>query len=179
VSDNLFSYSPLAAIDGVSRVLVVVPCGKSKIWDCEPHRGPAVAADAYTGTPFRLNRQYAEHFGDVWVVLSAKYGFIASDFSIPAPYEVSFKYPATGSITVDRLREQVRERQLDRYPVIVGLGGKAYRAAVEATFADSSSRLVFPFAGLPLGKSLQAVKHAITSGDPGFSTSGVSDGQSR
>jgi hypothetical protein len=160
-------------------VLVVVPCGRSKIWDREPHRGSVAAAEAYTGTPFRLNRQYAERFGDSWVVLSAKYGFIAPDFSISAPYEVSFKYPATSPIVFDRLRQQVREQQLGRHRITVGLGGKAYRAAIEAAFADSSARLVFPFAGMPLGKSLQEVKHAITSGAPGFSASEVGDGQSR
>ena len=148
-------------------MLVFVPCGRSKIWDSEPERGRATAAGAYTGTPFRLNRQYAEHFGDAWVVLSAKYGFIAPDFTIPEPYEVSFKHPKTRPISIDRVREQVREQQLGRYSVVVGLGGKEYRAVVEAAFADLSVRLVFPFAGLPLGKSLQATKCAITSGDLG------------
>jgi hypothetical protein len=69
----------------------VIPCSRSKIWDCEPDRGSVAAADAYTGTPFRLNRQYAERFGDTWVVLSANYGFIAPKFIIPAPCEVTFK----------------------------------------------------------------------------------------
>ncbi len=70
---------------GVPMRLVIVPCGCSKIWDRDPKRGPVAAAEAYTGTPFRLNRQYAECFGDAWVVLSAKYGFIAPEFSIPEP----------------------------------------------------------------------------------------------
>jgi hypothetical protein len=83
--------------------LVIVPCGRSKVWDREPNRGPAAAADAYTGTPFRLNLQYAERFGDAWVVLSGKYGFIAPNFMITEPYEVSFKYPATSPIAIDRL----------------------------------------------------------------------------
>ncbi len=103
------------------RSLVVVPCGKSKIWDRKPAHGPVAAAEAYTGMPFRLNWQYAERFGDAWVVLSAKYGFIAHEFIIPGPYEVSFKYPATDPIAFDRLRQQLQ--QLDRFPVIVGLGG--------------------------------------------------------
>jgi hypothetical protein len=41
--------------------------------------------------PFRLNHQYAERFGDVWVVLSADYGLIPPDLSIPDLYGVSFK----------------------------------------------------------------------------------------
>ena len=89
-------------------VLVIVPCGKSKLWDREPHHGAVTAGEAYTGTPFRLNCQYAERFGDAWVVLSAKYGFIAPEFMIPESYEVSFKYPATSPIMFDRLRQQVR-----------------------------------------------------------------------
>ena len=164
--------------DAQVKVLVVVPCGRSKVWDREPHRGPVAAAEAYTGTPFRLNRQYAECFGDAWVVLSAKYGFIAPDFMIPEPYEVSFKHPATRPIPFVRFREQVREQQLGRYPVVVGLGGKEYRAAIGAAFADLPTRLVFPFAGLPLGKSLQAAKQAITSGDPGIHLYEAGDGRS-
>jgi len=67
-------------------VLVIVPCGKSKIWDRLPDRGPVSAGEAYTGTPVRPNRHYAERFGDAWGVLSAKYGFIAPAFIIPVPY---------------------------------------------------------------------------------------------
>jgi hypothetical protein len=47
-------------------------------------------------------------------VLSAKYGFIAPDNIIPAPYEVSFTCPATSPIVLDRLRQQAREQQLGR-----------------------------------------------------------------
>jgi hypothetical protein len=85
-------------------------------------------------------------------VLSAKYGFIVPEFISRGPYEVSFKYPTTSLIVFDRIRQQVQEQQLDRYPVIVGLGGKAYRATVEAAFTDSPAHLVFPFAGLPSGE---------------------------
>ena len=44
-------------------MLVVVPCGKSKIWDKHPDHGPVPAESAYTGAMCRLNRQYAEQFG--------------------------------------------------------------------------------------------------------------------
>jgi hypothetical protein len=146
--------------------------------DRDSDRGSVTAAEAYTGTPFRLNRQYAERFGDTWVVLSAKYGFIRPEFMIPGPYEVSFKDPVSGPISPDRLRDQVREQALDRYSVVAGLGGKEYRAAVGVAFAAAPGQLVFPFAGLPLGKSLQATKQAITSGNPGFSLAEVGYGRS-
>jgi hypothetical protein len=37
------------------------------------------------GTPFRLNREYAERFGEAWFVLSAKYGLIAPNFCTSEP----------------------------------------------------------------------------------------------
>lgn len=151
-----------------TEVLVLVPCGKSKIWKHEPQRGPVPAAEAYTGELFRRNRRYAEQFGDAWVVLSAKYGFIAPDFLIPGPYEVTFKDRSTRPINVATLRSQIQALELNQFAVAVGLGGKEYRAAIEQAFAGTPTRLVFPFAGLPLGLLLRATQHATDSGDPGF-----------
>ena len=150
-------------------MLVVVPCGRSKVWDRDPQRGPVVAGDAYSGIPFKLNREYAERFGDAWIILSAKYGFVAPDFVIPEPYEVTFKRQATNPVSAVRLRDQVQDFTLDRFPVVIGLGGKEYRGAIEAGFAGIQVRLVFPFAGLAIGRAMQATKRAIVSRDPGVS----------
>lgn len=150
-------------------VLVIVPCGRSKVWERDPLRGPTRAREVYTGAPFVLNRDYAERFGDAWVILSAKYGFIAPDFVIPEAYEVSFKYPATNPIALERLHEQRQSQNLDRFGIVVGLGGKEYRAAIEEAFAGTPVQLIYPFAGLPIGKTMQATKRAIASGEPGFS----------
>jgi hypothetical protein len=147
---------------------VIVPCGRSKTWERAPGLGSVTACEAYTGSPFTVNRQYAERFGDAWVVLSAKYGFIDPTYMVPGPYEVSFKHPRTNPISADRLREQARTLHLEKFPVVVGLGGKEYRAAITAAFTGSLVHLVFPFAGLPLGKSMQAAKLATASGNPGF-----------
>jgi hypothetical protein len=141
-------------------VLVVVPCGKSKIWDKRPEHGPAPAIEAYTGAMVRLNRQYAAQFADAWIMLSPKYGFIAPDFVIPATYDVSFRLPATHPIAADQLQRQVRERRLDTFTDVTGLGGSGYRGAIQAAFAGTSVRLHYPFAGLPIGKMMQATKAA-------------------
>ena len=93
----------------MNGLLVIVPCGQSKIWDREPGRGPAPARDAYTGAPFKVNRQYAEKFGSRWLVLSAKFGFISPDFLIAGPYNVTFKKKATGPVSLRELRQQVKE----------------------------------------------------------------------
>ncbi len=149
-----------------ARSLVIVPCGKDKIWHKNPERGAVPARDTYTGAPFVVDRAYAERFGDAWVVLSAKYGFLPPDHMIPGPYEVSFKDPTTQPVSIAQLHEQVRAQGLDRFDRVIGLGGKEYRHAIEAAFAPWPVRLVFPFAGLLIGKVMQATKQAVTSGDP-------------
>lgn len=155
-------------VQSPTGVLIVVPCGKRKVWKHEPQRGPVPAADAYTGELFRRNRRYAERFGDAWVVLSAKYGFIAPDFLIPGPYEVTFKDRSTRPIDTATLRDQVHSFGLNQFAVAVGLGGKEYRAAIEQAFAGTATRPVFPFAGLPLGLLLRATQQATDSGEPGY-----------
>jgi hypothetical protein len=145
-----------------TTTLVIVPCGRQKIWATRPGAGPVAARDAYTGPPFRLNRQYAERFGDCWVILSAKYGFIDPLFLVPGPYEVTFKSLATQPISPAVLREQARA--LAHASTIIGLGGQDYRAALQDAFSETGVTLVFPFAGLALGYSLQATKRAIDMG---------------
>jgi hypothetical protein len=118
--------------------------------------------------PFRLNRAYAERFGDAWVILSAKYGFIPPDFVLPGPYEVTFKRRSTQPISFADLQRQVEELALDQYDVVIGLGGKEYRAAIESALTTSSVQVNIPFAGLTQGKLLQATKQSIGRGDAGF-----------
>jgi hypothetical protein len=155
----------------MNDILVVVPCGMAKIWKDNPLAGPTRADHAYTGSPFKVNRQFAERFADRWMILSAKYGFIDPGFIIPEPYEVTFKRRKTNPVDTDTLRRQVARMGLDQFPVAVGLGGKEYRQAIEAAFATTSVRLEFPFAGLPIGKAMRAVKRSLESNDPGFPTS--------
>lgn len=150
----------------VTGTLVVVPCGARKIWDVDPQRGPTLARDAYVGSPFKVNRAYAEQLGARWVILSAKYGFIDPDFIIPGPYNVTFKRKSSNPVIVEFLRTQIPALGLDRCEHVIGLGGRAYREIIEAAFRPYPMELIFPFAGLPLGKALQATKHATSSGDP-------------
>jgi cytoplasmic iron level regulating protein YaaA (DUF328/UPF0246 family) len=152
----------------MNDLLVIVPCGSAKIWAQDPTAGPTEAYHAYRGVPFKLNRAYAERFADRWVILSAKYGFIPPNFVIPESYEVTFKKKSTNPVHLDTLIRQVEELRLDTFRVVVGLGGKEYRWAVELAFQETGAITVFPFAGLPLGKSMQVIKHAIEIGDSGI-----------
>jgi hypothetical protein len=101
-------------------VLVIVPCGKAKVWDSEPGRGATPAREAYTGPPFKVNRRYVERFSTEWRILSAKYGFIPPDSEIE-PYDVSFKAPLSKPIRVEALQEQVRAQGLHRFETIVAM----------------------------------------------------------
>lgn len=150
----------------MGQTLVVVPCGQAKVWGKQPGIGPVEARLAYTGSPFTVNRGYAERFADRWVILSAKYGFITPEFVIPGPYNVTFKRKRSGPVDVGTLREQVEEQGLNEFAPIIVLGGRDYQRAVRAAFESWPVRLLAPFAGLPLGKSMQAAKRAIAAEDP-------------
>ena len=152
----------------MNDILVIVPCGSAKIWGKMPYAGPTEAYHAYTGAPFKLNRAYSERFADRWVILSAKYGFIRPNFVIPEPYEVTFKQKSSNPVHLDTLRQQVKDLRLDSFYVAVGLGGKEYRWAVELAFEHTGVLTVFPFSGLPIGKSMKVIKHAIEIGDSGI-----------
>jgi hypothetical protein len=115
-----------------------------------------------------VNVDYAERFAGRWVILSARHGFIDPGFVIPEPYDMSFNRPASCPISVNELREQVQVMQLDAWSEIVGLGGRAYRETIAEAFDGTGATIVFPFAGLPLGRMLQATRRAIEAGDPGI-----------
>ena len=154
-------------------LLVVVPCGKDKIWRKFPNRGPTPAGEAYIGQPFVMNRAYADRFAERWVVLSAKYGFVWPEEVIPGPYNTTFKKKASGPVAITELQEQTRSKQLDRFETVVGLGGKEYRQAVADAFASTSAEIRFPFAGLRgNGDIMGQIKRAIASGNP-FPESGT------
>ena len=144
-----------------SQLLTIVPCGLSKIWDKKPDTGPTLAKDTYQGAPFKVNRQYAEQCSDRWIILSAKYGFISPDFVISGPYEVTFKRKSTNPVTLETLRIQIHELGLDKFGTVIGLGGKEYRDTIANAFKGVNVELRFPFAGLTIGKAMQATKNAI------------------
>lgn len=153
---------------GSDRVapLIIVPCGRAKVWDRQPRRGAMPAREAYTGAPFKVNRRYAECFATHWVILSAKYGFVPPDFVIPGPYNVTIKDSSANPIAISALREQIRAQGLDGWHQVIGLGGKDYREVIEDAFAGVGVRLLFPFAGLSLFDAMRATKRAIELGEP-------------
>ena len=146
-------------------ILVIVPCGKSKIWDKKPDVSNVKARDVYTGAPFKVNREYAESFGVDWVILSAKYGFLEPDQVIPENYNVTFNDPSTNPISHKELKKQV-ERSYSDYTYIITLGGKTYSEIVSQLFIDEKTSVYSPAAGLPIGKAMATVNNAVRAGKP-------------
>ncbi len=148
------------------NTLVIIPCGKKKIWDRYPYVGPTKAKDVYISGYFRWNRRYAEKFGDKWVILSAKYGFIDSDFIISENYDVSFTDRSTETVSLNKLKRQVSDMKLMDFDTIIFLGGKVYADIVSKAFEDYNVEIIKPFTGLKLGEYMSKVKEAVTTGNP-------------
>lgn len=157
----------------IKDLLVIIPCGAGKVWDSHPNSGPCQAKDAYTGSPFKVNRKYAEKFADRWVILSAKFGYIDPVFIIPEDYNVTFKDIRTQPVSLGILKEQVRSMDLDHYSRVIGLGGVEYRDRIKASYSPCDIKVQFPFAdlGLGIGQQMNLIKRAIESGGP--SPSGI------
>lgn len=139
--------------------LVIIPCGSAKIWSKVTTSSSYPAKKAYIGSPFVVNRKYAESTGNRWMILSARYGYIDPDTMIQ-DYDETFKAVTPQTITVNALKKQIEEKLLTRYSTILGLGGMEYIAMIRKSFAGTPCHLEFPFAGLPLFKYMPAVKAA-------------------
>jgi hypothetical protein len=139
------------------KILVVVPCGSSKIWSKIPKSKATRADEVYIGPPFKVNRAFAQKFADKWVILSAKYGFIEPSFIIPENYDVSFNEPATNPISSSVLKIQVKKKGLEKYHVVIALGGKNYVEIVKEVFM-SGAKVFAPVEGLPIGKAMKLIR---------------------
>jgi hypothetical protein len=71
--------------------------------------------------------------------------------------------PADWRAISQTLRQQVAYQGLHRYSAVVALGGRHYRERIYDAFAADGARIVAPFAGLGIGKYLQAMRRSIES----------------
>jgi len=141
--------------------LCIVPCGSLKIWDKNPNAGPAKARNVYIGNFARTCIEYAEIFyPDSYVILSAKYGFLFPDETIPENYNVTFKDPKTNPINVEELRRQAERKGLMKYDEIVVVAGSNYVKVVEKVF--TGKKIITPLKGLGgMGPMISSMKKAI------------------
>jgi hypothetical protein len=137
-------------------ILTIVQCGGQKVWKTNPQLGPVAAKDAYTSSYFKKNVAYAKKFGNRWIILSAKYGFLDPEELIE-DYNVTFKVKKSGPISTDKLKEQIKSKELDSYDKIVVLGGKEYLEPVRRAFEGTGCVVVSPFEGMRIGERMRAL----------------------
>jgi len=136
--------------------LVIIPCGKMKTWDKNHDAGPQKARDAYTGPPFKVNRQYAECRHCDWMILSPKYGFMQPDFVIAGNYDVTFESP--DAISVRELKRQVERQGLGNYANVTVLGSAAYVETVREAFSNTKAKIEASFVGHRIGEQMGMIK---------------------
>ena len=146
--------------------LVIIGCGKSKIWDRQSEAGPQKAKDVYTSGFATVKREYAQSRGCDWMILSAKYGFVPPDFVIPETYSVTFQYSSTHPISLAELKQQVEEQGLGRYDEVTVVGGVEYIEGTKAAFAGTKTRVDAPFERHGMGEQMHMMREEIDKGKP-------------
>lgn len=106
-----------------SENLVIVGCGKAKVWDGRRSPGRVRAKDAYIGSLFKSQRRFAERHAVNWLILSAKYGLLRPDQLI-SDYDITLG--SRSAITARRIRSQWRRRFGDKSTVAICLASKNY-----------------------------------------------------
>lgn len=142
--------------------LVIIGCGKSKIWDKSPWAGPQKASNVYVGPYFKSKRRFAESRGCDWMILSAKYGFIRPDFIILHSYDTTFNRPSTCPISVQELKRQVEEQGLSRYDEITVLGGGKYIERIRDAFCGTRAKIEVPLAGHSMGQQMHMINQLLS-----------------
>ncbi len=131
--------------------IVLVSCVKTK------RDAPSRAKDLYTSPLFRKERDYAEHTGLPWFILSAEYGLVHPDAEI-APYEryLPHETPAYrrewGVNVVSELERLIGTLS---GKVIEIHAGATYLAAIRVALQQRGAMIVEPLQGLPMGKRMQ------------------------
>lgn len=131
---------------GLTAILIGCVAGK--------RNEPCEARDLYTSDLFRKRRVYAEQSGIDWLIVSAKYGILQPDIWTH-PYDV-----ALTDLTKPE-REAWAELVCGQLTLIYGRlarqtfelhAGGLYRRELERAFTERDASLVYPLAGLGIGK---------------------------
>jgi hypothetical protein len=146
-------------VEEVRMKLVTIPCGKSRIWKKTRGAGPQKACDAYSGSYFNVNRQYAEYRHGEWMILSPKYGFMHPDFVIPGDYDVTFESP--DAISVRELKRQAERQGLSKYANVTVLVSRAYVGTVTDAFPSTNAKSDAPFVGHSIGVQMGLIEKSL------------------
>jgi len=92
------------------KVLFIVSCTKSKIWDNGESRKLVPAKEAYTGFTMRVWLMLDESKRFPWVIFSSKYGFIDPNQPIEN-YNIHFVKNRDKAVSEEALKEQIKHNE--------------------------------------------------------------------
>lgn len=122
------------------RVLGILGCTKSKVWDRSIGAGPTPAIDVYKGSKFLDDLKIVDKQSNRWIIFSAYYGFIDPDFVIPESYDVTFNSPydkiKNPTILQEKLVRQINANHLNSFHMVRLLSscGGDYESRVREAF---------------------------------------------
>jgi len=150
-----------------SNRLIVIACGKRKIWDDERGAAECPAKNAYTGPFFKVNRRYAERFAaNDWMILSARFGFLRPDTMI-TNYNATFSGQSADTIGADQLRVSARQAGVTEYNEMEVLGGSEYVERLREALAGYPAKILTPYADCGgIGDMMGKATRAISGGGP-------------
>ena len=146
-----------------AKRLIIVPCGKKKIWDKNPSVGRTPARYAYTSNYFKLCVQYAEKFSDEWVIFSGKYGLIEPNFLMDSNYNIRVK--STDEF-INKIKEQLKPFISAGFSSFVSLCGKDYSQILKDVIAPFGIKLQTPFNGLRIGMRQRRIRASLENDTP-------------
>jgi len=131
------------------RTIVLVSCVSKKLEVSAP------AQDLYLSGWFLKASAYAKKFGDLWFILSAKYGLLAPDRVIE-PYNMTLK---TMPVHTRRLwaTEVIQDLKsiLSSSDEVIFLAGDAYRENLIAPIQNMGCHISIPMQGLRIGEQMR------------------------
>lgn len=140
--------------------VLIIGCGRAKIWSRESAPATVRAADAYCGSLFLASRRFAERFFPAcWYILSAHYGLLRPDDQIS-------NYDATVGQRIPQgmqalLALQIRE-VLPSHARIYSVASARYSDWLAS--ASASRELVRPLDGVPMFQRMQLLSRATATG---------------
>lgn len=150
-------------MENLNKVLIIIPCGKSKIWDKNPSAGKKPARDVYISSYFKLCRQYAEKFSDGWAILSGKYGIIHPDFIIDENYDMILK---ANNKFKNKIRKQLKTFISRGFASFISLCGENYSELLEEILNSFNLKLIAPLKGVNIGVRQKMLKESLRDNIP-------------
>lgn len=140
--------------------LCIIPCGKKKIWDKYPDKGPTEAKGVYISPFGKACQAYASQFFTHWVILSAKHGFLLPTDIIEKNYDLAFDSNSDEIIRIEQLKKQMIDKELLNFDEIVLLAGKKHKKVVTKLYPEEI--ISYPLEGCKgIGYMLQRLKCAV------------------